>query len=99
MPLELRVWSMLRARVPRFQWDPRRVAHLVCDFEPYCDVEEVAARCADWMVSGQANRIADPEGTLRGFMERQKARNLAEPRRLADSPELTRYDRPLNRAA
>jgi hypothetical protein len=88
-PLELRVLYLMRDRVPRFRWDPTRVVLAVRDFEQHIDVEEVAGRCADLMMSGQLSRMKDPEGTLRTFFERARAEARAHP----EQPALAAYDR------
>ncbi len=87
MPVELRVLFLLRARVPDLRWDPRRVALCVADYQAHIDVEEVAAKCADWIQSGQASRLRDPEGALRTFMEKAKAQGPE------TAPALSQYDR------
>lgn len=88
-PLELRVLYLMRNRVPAFRWDPVRVVLAVRDFQQHVDVEEVAARCADLMMSGQLSRVKDPEGTLRGFLERARTETRARP----EQPQLAVYDR------
>lgn len=87
----------MRTRVPEHLWDVRRIALAVADYEQIIDVEEVAAQCADWMMSGQAKRVRDPTGTLRGFFQRAAEKKRAETP--ASSPQLRRYDRPENRGA
>jgi hypothetical protein len=93
-PAELRVLYLLRDRVPAFRWDPHRVVLCVRDYRAHVDVEEVAARCADWMISGQATRVRDPDGTLRSFMAREKQSVLERP----EMPMLARYDRQAGRS-
>ena len=89
-PVELRVLHALRQRCPHLAWEPVRVVLCVRDFQPHIDVEEVSYRCADWLMSGQAQRVKDGPATLRAFMERAKASSPA-PQRI--EPRLAVYDR------
>ena len=91
VPLELRVLATMRDRVPGLSWDPRRVVLAVRDYEPYVDVEEVAARCADWLMSESSNRVKDGPGTLRAFLA--KAKQTVPTR---SDPRLSVYDRSVN---
>ena len=97
VPTPLRIWKLMQSRVPEHIWDVRRIALACSDFDDKIDTEEVAARCADWMMSGRARRVSDPEGTLRGFFERAAEKKRQE--KPASMPELQRYDRPENRSA
>lgn len=95
-PRALRVLTLLRARVPQYSWNARRVVQACKDFDHYIDVEEVAARCADWMTSGHVRSLKDPEGTLRGFFEKAKAQSYATRKEPAPDSPLRTYDRPEN---
>lgn len=72
LPVGLRVLALLKARVPRLDWDARLTLLVVADYEHIIDVEEVAQACAHFLET--STRAQDGPRTFRTMCAREKER-------------------------